>query len=307
VIIEALDMTDIIRAMLEAHTSSMMAGDTHLLLPQNRPTPPKHKIGKHDTLWDTDFNTISPTPLRLLTDVVIEKTAPARHLAATTLADLGGAEHSHTNGDIFAQRFRQRVFHDAPNRIPSISTETERTTSRRIGEVVHEALRHGHLPNKTDSTQLNLILQNYAWRFGVRGDTQAVIGQALKLLRQFEKSHIYQTIELAKTVYRELPFVFKWDDHIIHGVIDVLCQTDTGWMIYDYKTSTVADGDCRTHAPRYYLQLAIYAHAVEKHIGILPESCLYYIRYNQAVPVSQDILRAELQTNLTDRILKMER
>lgn len=306
-IIEALNMTDIIRAMLEAHKSSMTAGDTHLLLPQNRPTPPKHKIDKSDTLWDADFTTIAPTPLRLLTDVVIEKTAPARHLAATTLADLGGAEHNQTYGDIFAQRFRQRVFHDAPNRIPSIVTETEHTTSQRIGEVVHEALRHGHLPNKTDSTQLNLILQNYAWRFGVRGDTQAVIGQALKLLRQFEKSHIYQTIEHAKTVYRELPFVFKWDDHIIHGVIDVLCKTDTGWMIYDYKTSTVADGDCRTHAPRYYLQLAIYAHAVEKHIGILPESCLYYIRYNQAVPVSQDILRAELQTNLTDRILKMER
>ncbi len=304
-VIETLNLTDTIHAMLGAHTSSEMVDDTQIMLPQNRPTPAR-QITHQTDLWNPNLSRVSPAPLPLLDAVIIETTAPAKHLSATTLADLGGAEQANQHRDIFAQRFRQRVFHDAPNRIHPISTESDRTRSRKIGEVVHEALRHGHLPSTTQNENLRLILENYAWRFGVRENVETVIEKALGLLAQFENSPVYTAIKSASTIYRELPFVFHWGEHIIHGVIDVLCQTENGWTVYDYKTSTVPNGDYKAHATRYHLQLAIYAHAVEKHIGILPDAYLYYIRYNQIVTVSAPILQAELATTLTDRILNME-
>ena len=304
-IVDALNLTDTVQSAFIAHTPSVMVDDTHIMIPQNRPTPTRQSIQRAD-LWDADMSKVSPAPLPLLDDVIIETTAPAKHLSATTLADLGGAEQTGQHRDIFAQRFRQRVFHDAPNRIHPISIESERTRSRKIGEVVHEALRHWHLPSTTEDKNLRLILENYAWRFGVRDDVGAVIEKAHGLLTQFEKSGVYKTIQTATKIYRELPFVFHWGEHIIHGVIDVLCQTPHGWSVYDYKTSTVPNGDCMAHATRYHLQLAIYAHAVQKQLDMLPDAYLYYIRYNQIVTVSAPTLEAELATTLTDRILNME-
>ncbi|MCL4253439.1 MAG: UvrD-helicase domain-containing protein, partial [Anaerolineae bacterium] len=158
-IVDALNLTNTIQSAFIAHTPSVMVDDTHIMIPQNRPTPTRQNIQRAD-LWDTDMSKLSPAPLPLLDDVIIEQTAPAKHLSATTLADLGGAEHANQHRDIFAQRFRQRVFHDAPNRIHPISIESERTRSRKIGEVVHEALRHWHLPSTTQDENLRLILEN---------------------------------------------------------------------------------------------------------------------------------------------------
>ncbi|MCU0480913.1 MAG: UvrD-helicase domain-containing protein [Anaerolineae bacterium] len=306
-VIETLHIENTIFTLLDEGRESNEIHDTQIIIPQHRQpvtAPIKSRI---TDLWDTDFDTITPAPLPLLDAIRIERIAPTKHLSATALADLGSSEQDPPEGELYAKRFRQRVFHDAPDRIGQVITTDERLISRRIGEMVHEALRHWHLPSRMDEAQLRQILQNYAWRVDLRDDAPVgVIDEAYALLKKFEQNRIFDEINRAKPVYRELPFVFNWGEHILHGVIDVLCQTDGVWTIYDYKTSTVRDRDYINHAKRYHLQLAIYAHAVEKQIGILPQTHLYYIRYNQRVTVSGDALRKELETNLSERIEKME-
>ncbi|MDZ4671627.1 MAG: PD-(D/E)XK nuclease family protein, partial [Phototrophicales bacterium] len=292
-------------------TDSLEINDTTIIIPQTRLSTAKVEHSAQTDLWQTDFSAIPPIPLPHLGALSIEANAPIRHLSATTLADLWSAIHAPTNQrHIFAQRFRQKVFHDAPERIDMLTHR--RTSNRQIGEVVHEALRHWHLPSTMPPDNLRQILESYAWRFKVRDEIEAqtVVVDALKLLHQFEQTTIFDDIKHAKRVYRELPFVFNWGTHIIHGVIDVLCETANGWAIYDYKTSTVWSEDGQTdyahHAERYHLQLAIYAHAVQKRLGVLPNAHLYYIRYNVKVAILAQALQAQMGQSLSERLLEME-
>lgn len=307
-VVETLRIENTVFTLLDEGRESNEIHDTQIIIPQHRqpaPVPTKSRI---TDLWDSNFDTINPAPLPLLDTIRIERIAPTKHLSATALADLGSSEQPPPHqGKLYAQRFRQRVFHDAPERIGQVIKTDERLISRRIGEMVHEALRHWHLPSRMDEEQLRQILYNYAWRVDLRDDAPlGVIGEAYSLLKKFEQNPIFDEINRAKPVYRELPFVFNWGEHILHGVIDVLCQTDGIWTIYDYKTSTVHDNDYINHAKRYHLQLAIYAHAVEKQIGVLPHAHLYYIRYNQRITISGEDLRKELETSLSKRIAEME-
>ena len=309
-VVETLELEDGICAMLDEETETDEIHDTQIIIPQKRQSPPTTSKSAKKDLWDADFNAIPPVSLALLKDTPIERVAQTKHLSATTLADLGSSKQPPPDkATLYAQRFRQRVFRDAPDRIGQIIQIDERLMSRRIGEVVHEALRHWHLPSTKNDHQLRQILQNYAWRFSLRDShvVQNVVNEALALLKKFEKNAIFTEINQANPIYREMPFVFNWGEHILHGVIDVLCQTETGWTIYDYKTSTVPDKDYATHAKRYHLQLAIYAHAVEEQLGILPQAHLYYIRYNERVTISADALREELSQSLSDRISKLEK
>jgi len=309
-VVETLALEETICAMLDEAVETDEIHHTQVIIPQKRQAPPKLLTSPTNDLWDTDFSTISPTSLSLLKDIPSERIAQTKHLSATTLADLGSSKQPPPDkATLYAQRFRQRVFRDAPDRIGQIIQMDERLLSRRIGEVVHEALRHWHLPSTKDDQHLREILQNYAWRFALRDAhvVQNVVNDALALLKKFEKNAIFTEINQANPIYREMPFVFNWGEHILHGVIDVLCQADAGWTIYDYKTSTVPDKDYATHAKRYHLQLAIYAHAVEKQLGILPQAHLYYIRYNERVTISAEALREELSQSLSDRISKLEK
>ncbi len=310
-VIDTLDIGGDIQEALLEQTVSLEINDTTIIIPQTRLSTAKVEHSAQTDLWQTDFSAIPPIPLPHLGALSIEANAPIRHLSATTLADLGSAIHAPTNQrHIFAQRFRQKVFHDAPERIDMLTHR--RTSNRQIGEVVHEALRHWHLPSTMPPDNLRQILESYAWRFKVRDEIEAqtVVVDALKLLHQFEQTTIFDDIKHAKRVYRELPFVFNWGTHIIHGVIDVLCETANGWAIYDYKTSTVWSEDGQTdyahHAERYHLQLAIYAHAVQKRLGVLPNAHLYYIRYNVKVAILAQALQAQMGQSLSERLLEME-
>jgi ATP-dependent exoDNAse (exonuclease V) beta subunit len=131
------------------------------------------------------------------------------------------------------------------------------------------------------------------------------------------KSQGYQWLEDAKVVYRELPFIYRQDDYLIHGIIDTLFQRQDGsWVIMDYKTSSVVNkqdkkqkpspNDLESHARRYHLQLGVYAEATIAQLsGIIPETYIHYIRYNQLVEVSTDEWRSALARSLSERIVDL--
>jgi ATP-dependent helicase/nuclease subunit A len=240
----------------------------------------------------------------LLQPVRISRANIARHLTATQIADAGAATYDHRHGE----RFRREVLRAAPLRIDRVTEQGERVAGRIIGEMVHRVLKFDHIPDV--EAALNPILQSYAWELGVvePGKQQYAMQEARKLLRQSRASGIHQQLTQAERIYREIPFVYRAEQRIIHGVLDVLFQSPDGtWNVLDYKTSYVEDYGTHPdaldqHARRYHLQVGVYAAAVQEQLdGSVPDVYIHYIRYGQTVRIPGDQWRAAL-TTLEDSI-----
>ena len=245
---------------------------------------------------------------QLLTDVVIERTNQATHLAASHIADLGGYETTTPPDQLFYRnRFRQRVLHDAPTSVETI-TPARNVRAHQIGDMVHEALRYGRIPGAILDSDLRALLEAYAWRLGItdQKDIDEAVQKSLNLLHEFAKSDLYAEIRHARQIYREIPFIYERSGIIIHGVIDTLYQRqDETWVVVDYKTSFVKEGvrALADHARRYHLQIGIYAEAVEQQLGgIVPKTAIHYIRYTRTVDIDVADWRKALNKNLWDRV-----
>lgn len=233
----------------------------------------------------------------LLADIQVERSAIARHITATQIADLGGAKID----PFYRHKFRRSVLQDAPNTIEPVSARTPITVSQRIiGEIVHRVLGWWRFPD--GQATFDGILDSYAWQLGVVDERQRsyAVQEAHKLIDRMLRSEVYAWLVAAEPVYRELPFVYRTDKRIIHGVLDVLFRRgdgDKGWAVLDYKTSYVngyqSSNDkhlVEDHARRFHLQVGVYAAAAQQQLkaefgDIVPDVYIYYIRYGQYVKV----------------------
>jgi len=252
----------------------------------------------------------------LLNEIVIQREAQARHLSATHIADLGSIEESIDEKDraFYRSRFRRQVLHDAPSVVDWVSDRASGVSPRQIGEIVHEVLRWWRFPQGMGDADYMEMLRNYAWKQGITDDLlcdRAAV-KALELLIKFKESDVYHRVQQAVTVYRELPFIYECDGRIIHGVIDVLFrERGGGWVIADYKTSTVrnaADNPALIahHARRYHLQLGVYAEAVREQLGgAIPETIIHYIRYTHTVRIEESDWQGALSRGISGRVMDL--
>jgi ATP-dependent helicase/nuclease subunit A len=104
-----------------------------------------------------------------------------------------------------------------------------------------------------------------------------VVAEALVLLRRFARNDLRAQLEAADEVLREFPFLLRAGGRTLHGVIDVLFRDGDGWHVLDFKTALVNAAGAEDNARRYYLQVGVYARAVEQQTGITPSAALYYV------------------------------
>ncbi len=250
----------------------------------------------------------------LVEPVPLNRNYAVRHLTATQIAHLGSRD------DFQRQRFRKDVLHSAPSHIRWGNRRRAGYIPQRIlGEMVHEALRWWRFPTP-DNNQLADVLESYAWEQGIVDDDQRerAVRQVQDMLYRTMQSDVYGWVQAAlldrRPVYRELPFIYQYQSHIIHGVIDTLFQREDGsWAVVDYKTSFVegyhqADMDPLVeHAQQYHLQVGVYATASREQLrhavgdDRIPTAYIHYIRYHKTVEVAPVDWQAAL-TRLEDRI-----
>ncbi len=106
----------------------------------------------------------------LLEPVQVDRTAAARHLSATQIADLGASRIER----FYGERFRRQVLHDAPGQIGSV--EARPGQARLIGDMVHEALRWWQ-PGEDTAALLELV-ESAAWERGMVDAEQHEAGGA---------------------------------------------------------------------------------------------------------------------------------
>lgn len=261
----------------------------------NTPPAPDRAATSERSAWD-DLKTSTAEPIAppLLTAPPADPHAPALTLNATELGLLGEA-HAQRNrqAERFAQ-FRQRVLSDAPTSIHEVvdTTGSDRVDKRAIGEIVHQALQWQHVAG-----DLRAKLESYAWEQGIT-DPQRLenaIREATDLLAHTAQIPVLQKVQQARQVYREQPFSLRLGDRTISGKIDLLFRDKFGqWTVLDYKTSDVEQDYVAYHARRYYLQIGIYARAVEELTGQVPDTYLHYIRPAVTIRVSETAWRDSL-------------
>jgi ATP-dependent helicase/nuclease subunit A len=106
------------------------------------------------------------------------------------------------------------------------------------------------------------------------GDEPADQQQALReelapLLTQFISLPLYQDLQRATILGREVPFLLPWTDRqqVMSGTIDLLYRLDGQVWIADYKTDSIKAEDARSRAEEYRTQADIYKAAVARSMG----------------------------------------
>ncbi len=110
---------------------------------------------------------------------------------------------------------------------------------------------------------------------------------ALRLAANFQTSALGKRAAHARRIEREFDFLLAMEDVVLRGQLDLWFEDREGLVLVDYKTDEIPPGaDPYEHAARYALQLQLYAHALEKAAGRMPdEAWIYLLRPNVAVPV----------------------
>lgn len=241
----------------------------------------------------------------LMQSVAIEPEEYLGHIAATQLANIGGYHYVNDRNaqDFYRSSVRRHILDDSAPRIrEAVRTRDPRVSPRQLGEVVHEALRYWRFPSEHDN--IDAILRSYAWQQNItdEGQIQDVVKRAHQMLEKFQTSDIYRAVTITKEnnlpYFPELPFIFRTEKRIIHGIIDALFKYQDDWWLVDYKTGTVHGGipNLAQHAQRYHLQLGAYASAVRQELGgETPKVFVHYIQYNRTVLIPTDVWKAEIK------------
>jgi ATP-dependent helicase/nuclease subunit A len=245
---------------------------------------------------------VIPVPA-MLKPIPFDALELTRHITATEIMDAG----SSMVAPFYRQRFRRSILHDAPATIHSVTEQDPTTVSRRvIGDIVHQVLRWWRLPHNTPDYEK--MLGHYAWELGVVDEVirKQTVQEAYALVELTMQSELYTRLTQARQVYREVPFLYQKDKHLVNGVMDVLFQdTDGQWNVLDYKTSLIKAKDLRlpdanllkAHAQRYHLQIGVYAAAAQAQLQSErpPQTSIHFIRYGKTVPVLEAEWTAALQ------------
>jgi ATP-dependent helicase/nuclease subunit A len=94
--------------------------------------------------------------------------------------------------------------------------------------------------------------------------------QLMSLFTRFVSLPLYQDLQRATILGREVPILMPWNDRqeVMSGTIDLLYRLDGKVWIADYKTDAVEASDAASRAEEYRIQADIYKSAVVRSMGI---------------------------------------
>ncbi len=114
--------------------------------------------------------------------------------------------------------------------------------------------------------------------------------EALELVSRFQSSELGVRAARAGRIEREFDFVMALEDIVLRGQIDLWFEESGELILVDYKTDRVRPEDVVAHAELYAVQLRLYALALERITGSLPnQAFVCLLRPGQAVPVALDV------------------
>jgi ATP-dependent exoDNAse (exonuclease V) beta subunit len=113
--------------------------------------------------------------------------------------------------------------------------------------------------------------------------------EALDLVQRFQTSELGQRVARASRVEREFDFVMAIEDVVLRGQIDLWFEEGDDLLLVDYKTDNVRPEEAASRAAAYALQLRLYALALERITGRLPNRVYaHFLRLGLTIPIATD-------------------
>jgi len=110
--------------------------------------------------------------------------------------------------------------------------------------------------------------------------------EAVRLADRFHKSPLGRRAAAATVAEREFDFLMEIENVVLRGQIDLWFEERDRTVLVDYKTDQVNAAEAPARAGRYTLQLRLYALALARLNGCMPnEAYVVFLRPNTAVPV----------------------
>ncbi len=178
----------------------------------------------------------------------------------------------------------ERMLEEKHEEWPEIEDEEkESLTAADFGTLIHKIFEHIVAHPEKGAAKLKFWLEH------VQKNIEETTFKELKAMSEmFLKSEQFRRIKSAKKRHPEVPFVLRLHHGIIQGTLDLLYQDEQGdWIILDYKTSLIVDGDLKSHADRYQGQMLLYALACYELLKIKPKAAiLYFTRVDKSFEFS---------------------
>ncbi len=155
---------------------------------------------------------------------------------------------------------------DISNNLPQFMKTNSKLTGAQKGTIIHYILQKLDFSKEYSEQDLNIFVQELIDNNSFTSEQISQIN--LQQIRTFLNDDIAKEIKNSNKVFKEKPFVTKYliDDNyiLVQGIIDLFYQNQNGeWILLDYKTDYVSDGDINMLVQRYHKQLDIYKKALE--------------------------------------------
>ena len=118
------------------------------------------------------------------------------------------------------------------------------------------------------------------------------VDELMSTVQSVTQSEIWKRSQAASRCFSELPFETSSRDNtgkltIIRGVIDIIFEEPTGWVIVDYKTDDISEGELPSAIDYYRGQIEKYADQWRDTTGFqTSELGLYFTRIDRYVKVT---------------------
>ncbi|MEW5868855.1 MAG: UvrD-helicase domain-containing protein [Chloroflexota bacterium] len=172
---------------------------------------------------------------------------------------------------------------DPPQRVWRVVPKSKRAVGPAwvVGKLVHEALRYWRFPDE----RFDDFIRPFALEAGLTdpAEMRATLHEVRRLLERFRAHPLCAEIESARR-YHEVPYVSAAGP----GIIDLLYQTSTGWVIADFKTDAVrSEAEAREliRSQAYDQQVQRYAQAFADQSGQVARTVLVFLQVGNAVQV----------------------
>jgi ATP-dependent exoDNAse (exonuclease V) beta subunit len=166
-----------------------------------------------------------------------------------------------------------------------------------VGRVVHRQLADWSSLTLPE-VELARVLEAAAQREGLveTGLARDAAQRAWQMLARLKQDGLFDEIDRAARRYFELPFSIQTPAGLLEGVIDLLYQSQAGaWHLIDWKTEWFNEEHVLQPGAEFQAQLALYAHAVQRILGVTAQASLVYLNPRlRRRPVEADVLAEKL-------------
>jgi len=196
-------------------------------------------------------------------------------------------------GEDGRERHFQRYIAGLPEQIRRVTRRRpgERAPAWIVGEITHKAIQAWNILK--DEELVSRMVSTWAAKEGL--SDQLLINDAatrsMRLLDQFKASALFADMDSAATRRHEVPFAFRLDGRVIHGVVDAVFHSRDGhWFIVDFKTDRIRPEDVGDRTEEYLVQLGLYRAGIEKGLGDSPRVIAYFLFPGVSMEIDADRL-----------------